>query len=111
MCHTENTKRRIKMVIDVILGSYFNQQPLIEFVSTNGLDESITSDSVKSDAVVIPFNQTVQVNDAKLKQRPKCKGDIIENRQVRKRKRKRRQVFETMDVQKIGKTLHEKHNL
>lgn len=75
---------------------------MIEFVSTNGLDESVKLNQVNSNEVMTQTNHTLQINNSTQKQRTKCKGDIIENRQVRKRKRRRRQVFESNDFQQIG---------
>ncbi|XP_055312762.1 uncharacterized protein MAL13P1.304 isoform X2 [Sitodiplosis mosellana] len=85
-------------------------------------DESDNSNSARSDAISqsaqlnhtsaasslsssSPLHQTNNSSDNKLKQRTKCKGDIIANRQVRKRKRRRRQVdHQSMDAKQIAQS-------
>lgn len=51
------------------------------------------------------LNHTSHVNhgDSKLKAPSKCKDDIIENAQVRNRKRRRRQIVDTVDARETGK--------
>lgn len=52
-----------------------------------------------------PIDNNNNINNKLNKTRSKCKNEIIENRQVHKRKRRRRQISNPTDINEIGKAI------
>lgn len=80
-------------------GNYFNRQPLIEFVSTDELHETVEAASPTIDNNNSSMQQTnrtsIDANQLKERNSIKCKNDLNLRKRKRRRRRKRRQTNDT----------------